>query len=86
MHVQVSLLMSSVYPDPQNKSIFTSLHSVSDYKKWYLEDGEPVLPPKTDEDVDLITEPQNGGERLVVDSALDSEDMLDDEPELDDPK
>ena len=80
--------MSSVYPDLQNNSIFTSLHwdSVSDYKKWYLEDGDPVLPPKTDEDVDLITEPQNGGEGLVVDSALDSEDMLDDEPELNNPK
>ena len=30
----------------------------SDYKKWYLEDGAPVVPPKTDQDVDLLSDPE----------------------------
>ncbi|KAL5252852.1 hypothetical protein ACHWQZ_G015576 [Mnemiopsis leidyi] len=49
--------------------------TVEDYKKWYLEDGEPVLPPQTDQDIDLLSDPGSGTElqSLAVQSLADDD-------------
>ena len=52
----------------------------SDYKKWYLEDGAPVVPPKTDQDVDLFSDPDLDS---VVSPKTDQDVDLFSDPDLD---
>ena len=38
----------------------------SEYKNWYLEDGDPVVKPKSDDDIELITN-DNGTTKEIND-------------------
>lgn len=57
--------------------------NIDDYKRWYLEDGDPVLPPKTDQDVDMISDTDLISDpNMISDPDLISDPNLISDPDL----